>query len=364
MEAKEVVHLVERTVRLRLPDELPKEMAARLSPDEQAEYDPSDPMLGFFMPPLLKALDRELYRDVRRFWRLSRRERLALVPGLVEDLIAEARDEVVDGLAQVVFEVLDDSFDVPGYEQALETAVPRILDSDADDETRLYFLHGFHSFLARTTTERARLLVDLAMGRDRDNEKMRCELIWGLTGMRTDLADATIRSFLLERAQADPSLECRVAGARSLPGLFPAETWEPILLNVLDQTLDEAHPPGSQALIRELAFYRQRPSVAPLLMKALGSENPDVRGHAIGGLEKLFRLDGERLGYDSFHATSPWSLPQFYAARSNVLILEAQSMAVNAWRQWWSDNCARLSVGCGATTRDEVGRSSGPDPQG
>lgn len=339
-----VVGMVRRVHQVGIPRELPQEIKGLVDRLVREEYDGSYVTDGFLTPELIQSRDKKLYRELKRYWAMSRRARLSLIPGLAKALVAEKDNGVQVSLGEILDDLVQASVDLKGAMEVILPALLQIVESGAPVEQRRLFLEALTGFYPLADSDRTGRLLTLARGKDRSHPAMREAEILALTRASRKEMRPEIREYLLEAARSEKCVRCRVLAAHGLRGKIPKDRWVEVAFSTLEESF-KADPDAASWLIWPLVQEADRTRMLPVLIEILQTEDPIAGAKAIVGLEEIVGLGGDAMGYDTLARlrVSREGFPD--PARGKKI--DAQQEARVAWLGWWDKHCLEYSSRCG-----------------
>src|SRR5262245_16468415 len=346
--AQAALNLLKRVYAVGMPEKFPSRLTevARTQPHVKLDYERdyrNQPWMGFIFPEFLRSKDRGLSEDLERFWKTPYRELLMAAPYLaatyasqelemqeaithiVERILSEARNDALRG---------DDSAGLDAVNSNAERAYLTIVERSTVDEHRRRTLGYLSNLpLSRLDDETCRHLLQLARGRDKDDEGTRLLESKLLTQcVASSTGPNEVSEYLLAVTFSDPCDACRGWALQSgLVEKYGREKAMPALLAALREGLRRSTPLASSA-ITYMSLTRRYPEAVPLLIEGLEHPDAEVRGLSILALQRLTGLGPANLGYPS-DESARWVIVADHAKPEDLSALAA---IAEKWKDWWN----------------------------
>jgi len=328
--AGDVVELLRRVRAVGLPASVPPSVARRADPLWVAEYQSSNLAEGFYTPELLEDRDKDLYRDLKRFWRTRERERLLLVPDLATRYSEEQDSAIREAMPRLLHDFATDAWEFPEQERVAVAPLLKALDAPGSPRGKEMLFLALRSVTKELTPEQC-ALVDLAHESTSWGESALVDLVRFIAKQGRTCLESS-KDALLGISEEDPSLWVRAEAVISLRTLMSDQEWIQMGIGLLGTALSDPSPAAIN-LIRVFGMEQRRCEVVPLLRRALENDDPERVAFAIRALERIFPDSPAKDLYDRLAIVGA-STKDSDSFRNEVV--SAQSKARSEWERWFA----------------------------
>lgn len=330
--AEVALRLMDRVVEVGLPATLPRWMARRLPPDEwgvveDALRDNQDnPLYGFFRYEFMKGRDRDLYRDLRRFWSLPDSSFVEAIPGLAAAFERE-REPKKHAILDLMSEVVGrnclglPSVDLPSDRRCRELAEPALVRILAEEKGSSYYDKIVDEDLSHLVPLSSRgiefLLGELDAGPSRRNRREIVRALSATAGLSDH--EELVRDVLLpEASDSACAPEQRYAISSSILLRYGADLVLPVYMRALQRCADKDFE-IRWAVWNVLSTPSLACTTIPKVLNLLADESMTARDFGFSLLEEEVVPRLTELGCEGTQA--------LHGSRSPLL--------ADTWRLWW-----------------------------
>ena len=344
--AVETVDLVRRCLQVGLPPTFPARCISAY-PDAVNNYDDLQWTLagrGFYDYVLLKDWNKSLYKDLKRYWAHSDRERYDALPYMADLYLKEENNDVKRLMTGMFYSFISEVLPNHPDTSVLEKPILSMLESESEDE-RLYGLYvaldKVYSNACPTAFQRLLSLIQRHMNRCRIAGQA---FMAYFTVICNHSPNSALADSAIELCAASTCDESRVALLYNASCLekYQREKLQGLLFSWLPSALclDTENNAFGAAILRFFTVKSPTMRVLPFLITALDSHDPYLRCDAIIYLRVLSNIPISTLPYRESEATFYWGKIQgvremTYVESVKNTFLKEHEKAVVFWKEWW-----------------------------